>query len=160
MAENVVLADEQATLALGARIASILRPGDCIALYGDLGAGKTTFARGILQALGLEEEAPSPTFAIVQPYEPPETRIPVWHIDLYRLEDPGEAVELGLDEARRDVAMLVEWPERLGAGLWEDALKLYLTIEPQPAGDAVGQSAARRLTATVPQAWEKRWPPA
>lgn len=156
MSEGHILADEEATLAFGARIASLLQPGDCIALYGDLGAGKTTLARGILQALGLEEEAPSPTFAIVQPYDPPETRIPVWHIDLYRLEDPAEAVELGLDEARRDVAMLIEWPERLGAGLWGDTLKLHLTIEPQ----AVGQSAARRLTATVPQAWESRWPPA
>lgn len=160
MSEGILLSDEAATLSLGARIASLLQPGDCIGLYGDLGAGKTTLARGILQALGLEEEAPSPTFAIVQPYEPPETRIPVWHIDLYRLEDPGEAVELGLDEARRDVAMLIEWPERLGGRLWDDALKLYLTIETQPAGEAVGQSAARRLTATVPQAWEKRWPQA
>lgn len=160
MANDVILADEGETLDLGGRIASILRPGDCIALYGDLGAGKTTLARGILQALGLEEEAPSPTFAIVQPYEPPETRIQVWHIDLYRLEDPAEAMELGLDEARRDVAMLIEWPERLGAALWPDALKLTLAIAPQPAGQAVGQSAARRLTATVPQAWEERWPPA
>lgn len=160
MSDGIVLVDEAATLAMGARIAALLQPGDCIALYGDLGAGKTTLARGILQALGLEEEAPSPTFAIVQPYEPPETRIPVWHIDLYRLDDPSEAMELGLDEARRDAAMLIEWPERLGPGLWADALKLHLTIEPQPAGEAVGQSAARRLTATVPQAWEKRWPPA
>ena len=156
----MILADEAATLALGTRIASLLQPGDAIALYGDLGAGKTTLARGILQALGLAEEAPSPTFAIVQPYEPPETRIPVWHIDLYRLEDPAEAVELGLDEARRDVAMLIEWPERLGGGLWADTLKLSLAIAPQLVGDSVGQSSARRLTATVPQAWEERWPPA
>lgn len=160
MSDGIVLVDEAATLAMGARIAALLQPRDCIALYGDLGAGKTTLARGILQALGLEEEAPSPTFAIVQPYEPPETRIPVWHIDLYRLDDPSEAMELGLDEARRDAAMLIEWPERLGPGLWADALKLHLTIEPRSAGGAVGQSAARRLTATVPQAWEKRWPPA
>jgi tRNA threonylcarbamoyladenosine biosynthesis protein TsaE len=156
MSEGLFLADEAATLTLGARIAGLLRPGDCIALYGDLGAGKTTLARGMLQALGLKEEAPSPTFAIVQPYEPPETRIPVWHIDLYRLEDPAEAEELGLDDARRDVAMLIEWPERLGDRLWADALHLYLSIEPQ----GEGQSAARRLTATVPEAWERRWPPA
>ncbi|MEM8694579.1 MAG: tRNA (adenosine(37)-N6)-threonylcarbamoyltransferase complex ATPase subunit type 1 TsaE [Pseudomonadota bacterium] len=155
MSEGLILEGETATLKFGARIASILGPGDAIALYGDLGAGKTTLARGVLQALGLETEAPSPTFAIVQPYEPPETRIPIWHIDLYRLEDPEEARELGLDEARRDVAMLIEWPERLGARLWADALRLQLRIEPQREG----QSAARRLTATVPQAWEKRWPP-
>lgn len=135
MSDDVALVDEDATLVLGARIASLLQPGDAIALYGDLGAGKTTLARGILQALGLEGEAPSPTFAIVQPYDPPETRIPVWHIDLYRLEDPEEALELGLDEARRDVAMLIEWPKRLGAGLWEDALRLHLLVEPQGRGN-------------------------
>ncbi|QLC24258.1 tRNA (adenosine(37)-N6)-threonylcarbamoyltransferase complex ATPase subunit type 1 TsaE [Parasphingopyxis algicola] len=160
MGEELILADEQATLAFGARIASILRPGDAIALFGDLGAGKTTLARGILQAFGLETEAPSPTFAIVQPYEPPETRIPVWHIDLYRLEDPEEALELGLDEARREVAMLIEWPERLGAGLWEDALRLHLSIAHKRGAGGDGRSAARRLTATVPPAWETRWPPA
>jgi len=158
--DEMTLADEDATLALGARIAAILRPDDAIALSGDLGAGKTTLARGILQALGLEGEAPSPTFAIVQPYEPPETRLPVWHIDLYRLDDPDDALELGLDEARREVAMLIEWPERLGAGLWEDALRLHLAIDAPQGGGTEGRSAARRLTAAVPQAWESRWPPA
>ncbi|MGP1351949.1 MAG: tRNA (adenosine(37)-N6)-threonylcarbamoyltransferase complex ATPase subunit type 1 TsaE [Parasphingopyxis sp.] len=159
MSEGLILPEEDATLALGARIAAILRPGDAIALFGHLGAGKTTLARGILQALGLKEEAPSPTFAIVQPYEPPETRVPVWHIDLYRLEDPEEALELGLDEARRDVAMLIEWPERLGDGLWEDALRLHLSIAHKQDAGGAGRSAARRLTATVPPAWETRWPP-
>lgn len=159
MTREMALADEGATLALGARIASILRPGDAIALSGDLGAGKTTLARGILQGLGLESEAPSPTFAIVQPYEPSETRIPVWHIDLYRLDDPEEARELGLNEARREVAMLIEWPERLGARLWEDALRLHLSIAHKQGAGGAGQSTARRLTATVPPAWETRWPP-
>jgi len=151
----MILANESATLALGARLAKILGPGDCIALSGDLGAGKTTFARGVLQALGLDGEAPSPTFAIVQPYEPPETRIAIWHVDCYRLDDPSEAGELGLDEARRDAAMLIEWPERLGERLWDDALRLELTVEPQTGG----RFAARRLTAHVPPAWESRWPP-
>lgn len=154
-AESIILPDEDATLAFGERIAASLRPGDAIALHGDLGAGKTTLARGILQALGLQAEAPSPTFAIVQPYEPPETQFPVWHIDLYRIEDSEETIELGLDDARRDVALLIEWPERLGARLWSDALHLHLNIEPRQNG----QSAARRLTATVPPAWETRWPP-
>ncbi|WP_299327784.1 tRNA (adenosine(37)-N6)-threonylcarbamoyltransferase complex ATPase subunit type 1 TsaE [Parasphingopyxis sp.] len=158
MCDDFLLSDEAATLTLGSRIAAILRPGDAIALHGDLGAGKTTLARGILQALGLEGEAPSPTFAIVQPYEPPETRIPVWHIDLYRLDDPEEPLELGLDEARREVAMLIEWPERLGAGLWEDALRLHLSIAHKRGEGGAGQSTARRLTATVPPAWETRWP--
>ena len=147
----MILADEAATLDLGARIAALLRPGDAIVLSGGLGAGKTTLARGILAALGLAGEAPSPTFALVQPYDPPETRIPVWHVDLYRIEHPSEAAELGLDEARRDVAMLVEWPERLGDALWDDALRLELAPAEQPG--------ARRLTARVPPAWETRWPP-
>ena len=156
MPEPILLQDADATAALGGSIAAVLRPGDAIALFGNLGAGKTTLARGILRGLGLESEAPSPTFAIVQPYDTPDTRIPVWHVDLYRLEHPDEAEELGLDEARRDVAMLIEWPERLGSGLWNDVLKLHINIEPQEEG----QPAARCLTATVPPAWESRWPPA
>jgi tRNA threonylcarbamoyladenosine biosynthesis protein TsaE len=150
---DIILADEAATLALGARIAAVLEPGDAIALTGDLGAGKTTLARGILGALGLKEEAPSPTFVIVQPYEPPETRIPIWHVDLYRLENPDEARELGLDDARRNCALIVEWPDRLGDALWKDALGLEIRIEPQREG----QPAARRLTATLPPAWETKW---
>ncbi len=154
MTEEIVLVDEDATLDFGARLAAQCRPGDVIALSGDLGAGKTTLARGLLRGLGLEGEAPSPTFAIVQPYEPPELRLPVWHVDLYRLEAPEEAGELGLDDARRDALLVIEWPERLGQALWEDALYLELGIEPRPDG----QPAARRLTATLPPAWEARWP--
>ena len=143
------LDDEAATLALGARIAPLVQAGDVIALFGDLGAGKTTLSRGLLAALGLEGEAPSPTFAIVQPYAPPETRIPVAHIDLYRLDDPEDAEELGLDDLLEDSVLLIEWPERLGDALWPHALRL--TLERTDDG-------ARRLTATVPKAWEDRWP--
>lgn len=143
------LADLEETLAFGAKLAGVARPGDVIALSGDLGAGKTSIARGLLAALGLEEEAPSPSFAIVQPYEPPETAFPVLHVDLYRIEEPEEAEELGLDEARTDSLLIVEWPERLGQGAWHDAL--WLTLETLPDG-------ARGLTAKVPPAWESRWP--
>jgi len=144
------LPDEAATAALGTALAPLLRPGDVIALSGDLGAGKTTLARGILTALGLEEEAPSPSFAIVQPYEPPEVRLPVWHVDLYRLDNADDAEELGLEEAREYAVLLIEWPERLGVSLWSDALRLRLEI---------AEGGARRLTAEVPPAWEGRWPP-
>lgn len=137
-------------LALGARLAAVARPGDVIALSGPLGAGKTSIARGLLAALGLEDEAPSPSFAIVQPYAPPEVRLPVLHVDLYRIEDPEEAEELGLDEARADSLLLVEWPERLGEAYWRDAL--WLTLEVLPDG-------ARALTARVPAAWRDRWFP-
>lgn len=144
----MILVDLEATQALGARLAEVARPGDAIALSGPLGAGKTSIARGLLAALGLEEEAPSPSFAIVQPYEPPQVRFPVLHVDLYRIEDPDEAEELGLDEARADSLLLVEWPERLGEAAWADAL--WLTLD-------VTADGARRLTAKVPPAWKDRW---
>lgn len=147
--EGLRLGDAAATLALGARLAGVARPGDVIALSGQLGAGKTSVARGLLAALGLEAEAPSPSFAIVQPYAPPEVRFPVLHVDLYRIDDPGEADELGLDEARHESLLLVEWPERLPASAWADALWLTLTILPD---------GARGLTAQVPAAWKDRWP--
>ena len=143
------LATAQDSDALGARLAAVVRAGDVIALSGPLGAGKTSIARGLLAALGLQEEAPSPSFAIVQPYAPPETRLPVLHVDLYRIEDPADAEELGLEEARADSLLLVEWPERLGPGAWADAL--WLTLTPDDTG-------GRALTAVVPAAWEGRWP--
>ncbi len=148
---EIALADAAATEALGAALAPLLRPGDMVALSGALGAGKTTFARGVLGGLGLSGEAPSPSFAIVIAYEPPELRLPLWHVDLYRIDDAGELDELGLDEARTDAALLVEWPERMGGRLWADALRL--SLEPAPG-------AGRRLTWAAPAAWEARWPPA
>lgn len=145
----IALADAAATHALGRALAAKVRPGDVVALSGQLGAGKTSIARGLLAALGLEGEAPSPSFAIVQPYEPPETAFPVLHVDLYRIDDPGEAEELGLDDARADSLLLVEWPERLPDSYWADALWLTLTIE---------ADGSRALTALVPAAWKDRWP--
>ena len=143
----MTLADEAATLAIGAMLAGQLRPGDVITMTGDLGAGKTTLVRGMLEALGHEGEVPSPSFAIVQPYE--DLDPPVWHADLYRLEHASELAELGLDSAR-DSVLVVEWPERAGEPLWPDALRLSLEIT---------GPKRRRLTAEVPAAWEGRWPP-
>jgi tRNA threonylcarbamoyladenosine biosynthesis protein TsaE len=133
---------------LGRRLAAVARPGDVITLSGPLGAGKTSIARGLLAELGLVGEAPSPSFAIVQPYAPPEVRMPVLHVDLYRIDDPAELDELGLEEARAESLLVVEWPERAGRGYWRDALALTLTV----AADG-----ARALTAEVPAAWEDRW---
>ena len=144
------LATPAATEAIGRVLGGLLRAGDVVALEGDLGAGKTSLARGVLAALGLAGEAPSPTFAIVQPYAPPETTLPVAHVDLYRIEDAEEAGELALDEYRTDGALLVEWPERLGADAWRDALWLRLEVTPE---------GGRRLTWRVSAAWETRWPP-
>lgn len=145
----MILADADASHALGAAIAAVARGGDVVTLTGPLGAGKTSIARGLLAALGLAGEAPSPSFAIVQPYDPPDVRLPVLHVDLYRLDDPSEVEELGLDDARGDALLLVEWPDRAGAGAWPDALAIALAIE----GDG-----SRRLTVEVPAAWKGRWP--
>ena len=101
-----------AMAAFGARIAARLRPGDVVALSGGLGAGKTTLARGIIAALGHEGEVPSPTFTIVEVYD--NLRVPLVHADFYRLDRPGEADELGLDDYREGAALLAEWPERVG----------------------------------------------
>jgi len=144
------LASARDTEALGAALAARLRRGDVVALEGELGAGKTTLARGIARGLGFNGEVVSPTFPIVQIYDEPEMRIPLWHVDLYRIEDPEELTELGLDEAREQSALVIEWPDRLGAGLWDDALRLEI----RRAG-----ADGRALTAHVPPAWEGRWPP-
>jgi tRNA threonylcarbamoyladenosine biosynthesis protein TsaE len=143
----MILGDEAATLAAGAAFAGQLRAGDVVTMTGDLGAGKTTLVRGLLQALGHEGEVPSPSFAIVQPYE--DIDPPIWHADLYRLNDRSELAELGLDSLG-DGILIVEWPERAGEGAWPDALRLSLEIL---------DPSRRRLTAQVPAAWEGRWPP-
>jgi tRNA threonylcarbamoyladenosine biosynthesis protein TsaE len=121
------LAGEAETAALGQRLAMAARPGDVIALFGDLGAGKTTLARALIRQLaGPNTEAPSPTFTLVQTYDTPG--LPIWHFDLYRLEDPGEARELGLEEAVDGLA-LIEWPERLGNHLPHARLEVRLEFD-------------------------------
>jgi tRNA threonylcarbamoyladenosine biosynthesis protein TsaE len=106
------LPDLGATATAARRLAPLLRPGDVLFLQGGLGAGKTTFAREVLHALGVAEEAPSPTFNLVLTYDSPQG--PVWHFDLYRIETPDEAFELGLEDALAEAISMVEWPERLG----------------------------------------------
>jgi tRNA threonylcarbamoyladenosine biosynthesis protein TsaE len=113
------------TMALAARLASAARRGDVIALSGDLGAGKTTFARGFIRALAQAEiDVPSPTFTLAQTYDTPAAQI--WHFDLYRLTRPEDAVELGLEEALSRGVSLIEWPERLGGLLPRDCLTVTL----------------------------------
>jgi tRNA threonylcarbamoyladenosine biosynthesis protein TsaE len=143
----MILADEEATRQIGGKLAALAKPGDVITLGGPLGVGKTALARGFLVALGHSGEVPSPSFAIVQPYEDVDPQ--VWHVDLYRIEDPSEIEELGLDSAAAAV-LLVEWPDRVGEARWMDALRLSLDFGPD--GDRI-------LTAEVPPSWEGRWPP-
>lgn len=110
----VDLGDMAASQFLAERIAADLRAGDVVALSGGLGAGKTTLARAIIQALGYEGEVPSPSFAIIEVYDPPLVRLPLVHADFYRLNDPAEADEIGLDDYRDGAALLAEWPENAG----------------------------------------------
>lgn len=124
------LPDLAATEAAAARLAPLLRPGDVLFLQGDLGSGKTTCARAVLRALGVAEEAPSTTFNLVLTYE--TARGPVWHFDLYRLEAPEEAIELGFEDALDQAIVLIEWPERLGPLAPPERLELTLAPEADP----------------------------
>jgi len=106
------LPDDTATRAAGAKLATLCKAGDVIALYGGLGAGKTTLSRGLISALlGQETEVPSPTYTLVQAYAGPAYEI--FHYDLYRLKSQDELAELGWDETQDGLA-LIEWPERAG----------------------------------------------
>ncbi len=123
---RVDLADESATARLAATLSALARPGDAIALSGPLGAGKSAFARAFLRARGVAGDVPSPTFTLVQTYD--TLAGAVWHVDLYRLGSPDEAIELGLEDAFTDAVCLIEWPDRLGPLL--PAGRLDLRLEP------------------------------
>ncbi len=139
---RIALPDQEATERLAAALAPLLRPGDVLALGGDLGAGKTTLARALIRTLTAapEEEVPSPTFTLVQSYDAPAG--PVWHFDLYRLSGPEEMLELGWDEALATAIVLVEWPDRLGRLLPAGRLDLTLTATgPESREAALGGGA-------------------
>ncbi|TCD05053.1 tRNA (adenosine(37)-N6)-threonylcarbamoyltransferase complex ATPase subunit type 1 TsaE [Erythrobacteraceae bacterium CFH 75059] len=121
------LADLEAVEHLGGRIAAVLEPGDVVALEGPLGAGKTSLARAILRGCGFAGEVPSPTFTIIELYEPPLTRLPVVHADFYRVSSLRERDELGLTDYRRGAVLLAEWPEKIG-GFSEDPQCLRIGI--------------------------------
>ena len=118
---------------LGARIAEQLQPGHVVALSGGLGAGKTTLARAIIAALGYPSEVPSPSFAIIETYDPPAVRLPLVHADFYRLNRPEEAEELGLDDYRHGAALIAEWPDHAG-GFAHEAACLSIALETAETG--------------------------
>lgn len=137
--QHLRLADEEATLALGRALAAHARAGDVIALEGGLGSGKTVLARAFIRHLaGEAEDVPSPTFTLVQIYHCDS--VSIWHFDLYRLNDPEEALELGIEEAFHDAVSLIEWPERLGN--WLPARRLTLRLDP-------GESEEGRIATLV-----------
>ncbi len=154
------LCDVDTTAALAEEVAVLARPGDVIALGGDLGCGKTTFARAFIRALAIlhgegdrEEEVPSPTFTLVQIYQ--RLPAPVWHFDLYRVEKPEEAYELGIEEAFEGAISLVEWPQRLGRLLPTERLDLDLKFSSEAPEDDIS-CEPRRATLTGHGVWAAR----
>jgi tRNA threonylcarbamoyladenosine biosynthesis protein TsaE len=133
MEAREALPDLAAMAAYGARIAPQLRAGDVVALEGGLGAGKTTLARAILASLGHAGEVPSPTFTIIETYAAPPLRLAVVHADFYRLDDPSELAEIGLDDYREDAVLLAEWPDHAGGFAREPGC---LTITLTPVGES------------------------
>ena len=140
------LPDENATSTFASAVAALARRRDVIALKGELGAGKTTFARAFIRARGGDEDVPSPTFTLAQVYEFSDTT--VWHFDCYRLRDPEEAWELGIEDAFHDGISLIEWPERLGPLLPARRLEIFLLAGPSPQ--------ARRAEIDAGPDWEDR----
>ena len=129
------------TRALGRQLAAVLQPGDVLLLWGDLGAGKSEFARGVAEGLGVTSTVTSPSFTILNVYD--EGEIPLYHFDWYRLESAEELYELGMDEyLGGDGIALVEWPARCPDAVPEDCLRIRITaegentrrIEAEPAG--------------------------
>ncbi len=145
---TIFLPDDNATTALGLKLAPVLQVGDCLLLSGDIGAGKTALCRAIIHGrLNRLEDVPSPTFTIVQTYE--ATDGDIWHCDLYRLASPDDALELGLDDAFENAICLIEWPDRLGSETPKDAANIQLTAE----GDG------RRVRFDLPDALAQRLVP-
>lgn len=117
------------TRLLGRDLAGQLKPGDVVALYGDLGAGKTTFVQGILQGLGISDNATSPSFVIINEYQVKEKNYSVYHLDLYRLEDISEIEDLGIDDIMKNGSILIiEWAEKMKELLPKDCVKIYFEI--------------------------------
>lgn len=148
------LADPTKTGRFARLLAQIVRSGDIVALWGDLGVGKTTFARGFIDALaGPQESVPSPTFTLVQTYPATIAGVPtdIWHFDLYRLKRAEEAYEVGIEEAFDSGVSLIEWPDRLGSLLPRKRLDVTLV----PGGNA----ESRRLTLAGGTEWAARLVP-
>lgn len=150
LAGPISLPDESHSLALAERLAPHLRAGDTLLLSGQIGAGKSFFARALIRARigNPDEEVPSPSFTLVQSYEAPGGEI--WHCDLYRLSDPFELIELGLEEAMGRTICLIEWPDRMGGMAPPEALALAFEARLEE----------HRLTITGPEAWRARLEPA
>lgn len=139
-----ILMDEASLRGFGASIASHLQAGDVLALTGGLGAGKTTFSRGVIQALLGAVEVPSPTYTLVQSYTCPNYEL--WHCDLYRLEAPEDVLELGLVDMEADIVSLIEWPDKMGGYLSPQALRVHIDL----------YEAGRKISLSGLESWAVR----
>ncbi len=138
-------ADVAALMALGARLCPLLKTGDVLTLTGELGAGKTTLARGLIQsALGTAQDVPSPTYTLVQSYE--LSHYELWHCDLYRLAAPDDVLELGLIDMEADIVSLIEWPDKMGGHLNPQALNCHITFK----------DGGREVVLSGPAHWRSR----
>ena len=153
------LSDLAATQRFGSLLAALLKAGDVIALSGALGAGKSALARSIIQTIDpTEDDVPSPTFTLVQQYALADGT-PLWHLDLYRIDDPEDAMALGLDDAFVDAVCLIEWPDRLKKFMPKTNLSIHLYAN-NAADDAVGEggvgSSSRCADVTATPYWADR----
>jgi tRNA threonylcarbamoyladenosine biosynthesis protein TsaE len=145
------LVDADATARLGQWFAARLQGGDCLLLEGQIGAGKSHFARAFIQArLGRAEDVPSPTFTLVQSYQ---ADVEIWHADLYRLSHPDEVLELGLEEAFDSAICLIEWPDRLGSLLPKGAMRLRFALEGEGRQVAISPGQRADLVADLAKDW-------
>lgn len=141
------LQNEEETRAAAQELSRYLKSGDVIALDGTLGVGKTAFARALINAMpGEAEDVPSPTFTLVQTYQRGDAEI--WHFDLYRLEEPEDAFELGIEDAFTDAISLIEWPGKLGNYLPKKHLRIVLAQD--------GESDTRTLQVIGDNDWRER----
>ncbi|MEO0461606.1 MAG: tRNA (adenosine(37)-N6)-threonylcarbamoyltransferase complex ATPase subunit type 1 TsaE [Pseudomonadota bacterium] len=161
-AHRVELPDLAAMADYGARIAARVRAGDVVALSGGLGAGKTTLARAIIGSLGYRSEVPSPTFTIIETYDAPPLAVPVVHADFYRLDDPAETRELGLEDYREGAVLIAEWPDHAG-GFAHEAACLDIHLEPiggkaEAKAEAKAEDGGRIAIARAGADWLGRMP--
>ena len=159
---RIELSNLAATQRFGGLLAAQLKAGDVIALSGALGAGKSALARAIIQAVDpTEDDVPSPTFTLVQHYALADGT-PLWHLDLYRIDDAQDAMALGLDDAFVDAVCLIEWPDRLRKFLPKTNLSIHLSADvtidafDKSADDAGLGSSVRSADVTAPPHWADR----
>jgi len=145
---SIHLSCESDTVTLARQVAEVVRKGDVIGLTGNLGAGKTAFARALIQAHTGIDEVPSPTFTLVQVYDDDTGSPSIWHMDLYRLEPGADVEELGIEDAMADGILLVEWPDRLDSATLGNWVEITLSLAENPSARNVSISAHGDLART------------